>query len=178
MDKRKGLKRVLVIAVFMTPVFLGAGCVAVGTVPPIDQNGKTTQDPQDVIVNVVDVGTVEIRGELVGIGFGGTEMGCDFLETDPVGKRQPCNSGVVSLGLIETGGRVIALDQVTCPGTEVLVKTEAGVVMEYEPSAESCSYVLGASYRATGELDFLPDQWRDGKQADVYVLRNAQIESL
>lgn len=90
--------------------------------------------------------------------FGGTEMGCDFLDDAKIGDRRPCNKGNVLMA-IETEDKMILLDGYTCQATEILVKEEQRFRTEYETSNCKDGLEQGKNYSVTGTLELLKDQW-------------------
>ncbi|PIR47806.1 hypothetical protein COV06_00165 [Candidatus Uhrbacteria bacterium CG10_big_fil_rev_8_21_14_0_10_50_16] len=165
------ISRSFLYSIVILLVVLGIGCVF-----QVVDTGNDLTDLSVITDPPLQGTSDQITGVLVNIGFSGTEIGCDLAESDPVGTRRSCNTGVVHLGLEESTGRVVDLDGVSCSGQEVLVRTEEGVQMEYETT--NCAYQIGDRYQVEGKMGQLLDQWDHGTQVEEYIMYNPIITSL
>jgi hypothetical protein len=100
--------------------------------------------------------------------FGGTEMGCETSELE-IGESQTCNSGHVNI-VIDQGDREVHLSDYYCDATELFIRDEEGVQLEFKTSNCSDDIQMGENYTYTGELTLMKDVWVGGKQVDQWWL--------
>lgn len=123
-----------------------------------------------------DFSSSAIEGEVVVGRFGGTEMACGFNEDAEIGSRAPCNSGEVAIGISTLDKGTVWIVDARCGADEILIRTEAGVDVEYETTKCTNGLKPGNRVRVDGQIELREDQWLNGQQQDEWWMSLEKFE--